>query len=155
MAFCRVVLRRAQHAILHGFESGFGKGPRIAQFGVSKKRRAGVALCDIWTRMGFSRMHAGAALPGEAGRGCTSGTILEAVGDGFSEGNGMAFEAVISAGWRGSFAGRGSKLHRWILARVREYGSRDVSSAFFFLVLGLRSWGLQSLAFWSSQGMEL
>ena len=44
----------------------------------------------------------------------------------------MAFEAVISAGWRGSFAGRGSKLHRRILARVREYGSRDVSSAFLF-----------------------
>ena len=51
----------------------------------------------------------------------------------------MAPEAVISAGWRGSFEGMGSKLHRWILARVREYGSRDVSSALFFFVLGLRS----------------
>ena len=65
-------------------------------------------------------------------KGCTSGKILEAVGGGFTEGNGMAFEAVISAGWRGSFEGMGSKLHRWILARVREYGSRDVSSASFF-----------------------
>ena len=94
--------------------------------------------------MGFSRMHAGAALPGEAERGCTPGTILEAVGGGFTERNGMAFEAVISAGWRGSFAGRGSKLHRWILARVRVSGESKGRGMcrrlfFFFLVLGLRS----------------
>ena len=68
----------------------------------------------------------------------------------------MAPEAVISAGWRGSFEGMGSKLHQWILARVREYGSRDVSSALFlFFGLGSAVWGLQSLAFWSSQGREL
>ena len=108
--------------------------------------------------MGFSRMHAGAALPGEAEKGCTSGTILEAVGGGFTEGNGMAFEAVISAGWRGSFAGRSSNCTGgfWrgsgCRARVRVEGC---VVGFFFFGLGSAVWGVQSLAFWSSQGREL
>ena len=35
---------------------------------------------------------------------------MEAVGGGFTEGNGMAPEAVISAGWRGSFEGIGLEI---------------------------------------------
>ena len=156
MAFCRVLFRRAQHAILHRFESGFGKGPRIAQFGVSKKRRAGVALCDIWTRMGFSRMHAGAALPGEAERGALLARSWRWWGAASRRGMEWPLRrsyrqagAVVSrAGARNCTGGlwRGSGCR----ARVRVEGC--VVGSFFVFGLGSTVWGLQSLAFWSSQG---